>query len=91
MWSAYVSLRTAFAQRDAATALLSASQTSYDAALKTYQLGLRNIVDVVSAQRTLAEARSGDVTARTELLNQLANLAYRTGDLLQSTARHRPP
>ncbi len=91
VWSAYVSLRTAFAQRDAATALLSASQTSYDAALKTYQLGLRNIVDVVSAQRTLAEARSGDVTARTELLNQLANLAYRTGDLLQSTARKSHP
>lgn len=87
VWTAYVSLRTAFAQRDAAAALLTASQTSYDASLKSYQLGLRNTVDVVTAQRTLAQSLNSDVAARTELLTQLANLARRTGDLLQSAAR----
>ena len=46
----------AFAQREAARALLSASQSSYDAALKSYQLGLRNIVDVVTAH---AHPRTG--------------------------------
>lgn len=87
VWTAYVSLRTAFSQRDAAAALLSASQTSYNASLKSYQLGLRNTVDVVTAQRTLAQALSSDVAARTDLLTQLANLARRTGDLLQNASR----
>ena len=91
VWTAYVSLRTAFYQRDAAAALLAAAQTSYNASLKSYQLGLRNTVDVVTAQRTLAQALSSDVTARTSLLTQLANLSYRTGDLLQSAARKAHP
>lgn len=91
VYSAYVALRTAFFQRDAAVALLAASQTSYDAALKSYQLGVRNTVDVVSAQRMLAQALSSDVTARTDVLTQLANLAYRTGDLLQSASRKAHP
>ena len=91
VWSAYVAVRTAFYQRDAAAALLASSQSSYNAALKSYQLGLRSTVDVVSAQRTLAQALSSDVSARTTVLTQLANLAYRTGDLLQSASRKARP
>jgi outer membrane protein len=91
VWSAYVTVRTAFYQRDAAAALLAASQTSYNAALRSYQLGLRSTVDVVSAQRTLAQALSSDVAARTTVLRELANFAYRTGDLLQSASRKSHP
>jgi outer membrane protein len=91
VWTAYVTVRTAFYQRDAAAALLAASQTSYDAALRSYQLGLRSTVDVVSAQRTLAQALSSDVAARTTVLTGLAGLAYRTGDLLQSASRKSHP
>ncbi len=91
VWTAYVTLRTAFSQRDAAAALLAASQTSYEASLKSYQLGLRNTVDVVAAQRTLAQALSSDVAARTQLLTQLANLSYRTGDLLQAAVKKAHP
>ena len=91
VYSAYVALRTAFFERDAAAALLSAAQTSYDAALKSYQLGVRNTVDVVTTQRTLAQALSSDVAARTDVLTQLANLAYRSGDLLQSASRKAHP
>ena len=91
VWSAYVALRTAFFQRDAATQLLEAARTSYQASLKSYQLGLRNTVDVVSAQRTLAQALSSDVSARTNLLTQLANFSYRTGDLLEAASRKAHP
>jgi outer membrane protein len=91
VWTAYVTVRTAFYQRDAAAALLAASQSSYNAALRSYQLGLRSTVDVVSAQRTLAQALSSDVAARTTLLTGLAGLAYRTGDLLQSASRKAHP
>ena len=47
-----------------------------------YNYGLRSQIDVVSAQRTLADARTADVNARTQLLTGLAALAYQTGDLL---------
>ncbi len=91
VWTAYVTVRTAFYQRDAAAALLAASQSSYNAALRSYQLGLRSTVDVVSAQRTLAQALSSDVAARTTVLTGLADFAYRTGDLLQSASRKSHP
>lgn len=91
VWTAFVSLRTAFHQRDAAAALLTAARTSYEAALKSYQYGVRNTVDVVTAERQLAEALRTDVAARADLLTQLANFSYRTGDLLEAAARKAHP
>lgn len=91
VWTAYVSIRTAFYERQAADQLLQASQTSYDASLKSFQLGLRSTFDVITAQRTLAQALSADVSARTDLLTRLANLAYRTGDLLEQASRKPHP
>ncbi len=91
VWTAYVGVRTAFYQRDASAVLVTASKASYDAALKSYQYGLRSTVDVVSAQRTLAQALSNDVAARTNLLTQLAGFAYRTGDLLQEASKKAHP
>lgn len=86
VWAAYSNLRTAFRQRQAATALLEAASQSYDAALESYKYGLRNLLDVTAAQRTLAEARSTDVLARTQVLSALADLAFRTGDSVQPNA-----
>ncbi|HKD86583.1 MAG TPA: TolC family protein [Terriglobales bacterium] len=82
VWAAYSTARTALRQQKAAAALLEAATESYNAALESYNYGLRTQIDVVSAQRTLAEARTADVTARTQLLTGLAALAYQTGDLL---------
>ena len=79
-------LNTALRQREAATALLEAAGRSYDAALESYNYGLRNLLDVTAAQRTLAQARSTDVLARTQVLGALANLAFRLGDLIQLNA-----
>jgi outer membrane protein len=86
VWAAYSDLNTALRQREAATALLEATGRSYDAALESYNYGLRNLLDVTAAQRTLAEARSTDVLARTQVLQTLANLAFRAGDLIQRNA-----
>ena len=82
VWAAYSTARTALRQQKAAAALLEAATESYNAALESYNYGLRSQIDVVSAQRTLAGARSEDVTARANLLTGLAALAYQTGDLL---------
>jgi outer membrane protein TolC len=86
VWAAYSDLNTALRRREAATALLEAAGRSYDAALESYKYGLRNLLDVTAAQRTLAQARSTDVLARTQVLTTLAALAFRAGDSIQSNA-----
>jgi len=91
VWRAYSDVNTAFRQRDAATTLLTASSDSYEAALESYRLGVRNLVDLLAAERDLADARSADITARVRVLNSLAALAYSTGDLLKTTARRPAP
>lgn len=83
VWAAYSNVNTAFRQRQSAQALLEASSKSYDAALESYNYGLRNLLDVTAAQRTLAQARSADVLARTQVLSALVDLAFRTGDSVQ--------
>jgi len=91
VWAAYSDLNTAFRQRQAATALLKSAGESYDAALQSYNYGLRNLLDVTAAQQALARARSEDVLARTQVLTALANLAFRTGDSIQAGATKTAP
>lgn len=83
VWAAYSNMQTAHRQQQAASALLTASQQSYEAAHEAYGYGVRNLLDVVSAQKALAQARSEDIAARTQLLLEVTNLAFQTGDLVQ--------
>jgi outer membrane protein len=83
VWDAYSNMQTALRQQQAAAALLTASEESYEAAHEAYGYGVRNLLDVVSAQKALAQARSEDVAARTQLLLDVTNLAFQTGDLIQ--------
>ncbi len=86
VWTAYSNAKTALRQKQAAAALLESADQSYTAALRAYNLGVRNLLDVVAAQRALAQARTADVTARTQVLTQMSNLAFRTGELLRAPA-----
>ena len=83
VWAAYSNMQTALRQQQAAAALLTASQESYESAHEAYGYGVRNLLDVVSAQKALAQARSEDISARTGLLLETTNLAFQTGDLIQ--------
>lgn len=83
VWTAYSNMKTAQRQQQAAAALLAAADQSYEAARESYRYGVRNLLDVVLTQKALAQAESEDVFARTQLLLQATNLAFRTGDLLQ--------
>jgi outer membrane protein TolC len=83
VWAAYSNMKTALRQQQSAAALLAASEQSYEAAHESYGYGVRSLLDVVSAQKVLAQARSEDVFARTQLLLQVTNLSFRTGDLIQ--------
>ena len=91
VWTAYANLNTALRQREAATALETAATESYRAALESYNYGVRNLLDVTNAQKVLAQARSTDILARTQVLAALADLAFRTGDAIQVNARRTRP
>jgi outer membrane protein len=91
VWTAYSNLNTAFRQREAASALLDAANQSYAAALESYNYGVRNLLDVTAAQQTLAQARSADILARTQVLSTLSDLAFRAGDLIRSTPKRQIP
>lgn len=91
VWRAYSNVKTAFRQREAAAALLQAAEQSYDAALEAYKYGVRNLLDVTAAQRALAQARSSDISAQTQVLTSLADIAFRTGDLLNTPAKQAKP
>ena len=91
VWTAYSNLNTALRQREAATALVAAATQSYSAALESYNYGVRNLLDVTNAQKVLAQARSTDILARTQVLAALADLAFRTGDAIQLNASRTHP
>jgi len=91
VWRSYSNVKTALRQREAATALLQAARQSYVAAVDAYGYGVRSLLDVTAAQRVLAQARSADVAARTGVLDALANLAFRTGDLVRAGGSRKYP
>jgi outer membrane protein len=91
VWTAYSNLKTAFRQRAAAAALLRTAEESYNVALESYHEGVRNLLDLSPAHQTLARARSTDVLVRTQVLTALADLAFATGDEIQSTPARAHP
>lgn len=91
VWTDYSNAATALQQREAATALLTASEESYSAALESYKDGVRNFLDVLAAEDALAQARAIDITARTQVLQTFTDLDFRTGDLLANHPRGKNP
>jgi outer membrane protein TolC len=87
VWSAYIAFRTAVRKEQAAVALLKSANASYSASLDAYKYGVKNLVDVVTAEKQLALARLSGVSARSELFLQAVDLEFVTGNLLRS----RPP
>jgi len=70
-------------QQHSSQTFLSASEISYDSSLDAYKYGVRSLVDVVQAERQLAQARLAVVRSQAQLLQSAATLSYATGDLLQ--------
>jgi len=83
VWTAFIAFRTAQRQEQAAVALLDSASTSYSASLDAYKYGVKNLVDVVTAEQQLAVARLSSVSARSQLFLQAVQLEYVTGNLLR--------
>jgi outer membrane protein len=90
VWRSYSDAKTALKQRQAAQIFLEASTTAFQADLESYNYGVRNLLDLLAAQRSLAQARSADISASTRVLTAFADLAFRTGDILRNPGRTRP-
>jgi outer membrane protein TolC len=84
VWTAYINFRTAVRKNEAAMALLESANTSYSANLDAYNSGVRNLVDVVTAEKQLAQARLSGVAARSELFLEAVDLEFVTGNLLRN-------
>jgi outer membrane protein TolC len=84
VWTSYINFRSALRKNDAAIALLDSANTSYNAQLDAYNNGVRNLVDVVTAEKQLALARLSGVSARSQLFLEAVNLEFVTGNLLRT-------
>src|SRR5262249_33857225 len=56
-WNAYFDVQTAERKLEYATALVASAEGAYAATLATYQRGLGTVLDLLAAQRDLADAR----------------------------------
>jgi outer membrane protein TolC len=84
VWSSYINFRSALRKNDAAMTLLDSATTSYNASLDAYNAGVRNLVDLLTAEKQLAQARLSSVAARSQLFLEAVNLEFVTGNLLRN-------
>ncbi len=64
VWKAYTDVRLGFRRLDVASALVKASESSYEAILRSYRLGLSTLVDLLAARRELSRARFQEVDTK---------------------------
>ena len=80
VWKAYTDVHLAVRRLDVATALVTASQQSYESILESYRHGLSTLADLLAARRELSRARFVEVDTKLQLLNASSGLAFTTGD-----------
>ena len=79
MWRAYYEFQSSLKKYSYGQALLAAAQEAYDANIETYRQGLSTIVELLTAQRDLANARYTLIQSRADLLTSYAAAAYAGG------------
>ena len=82
-------MRLAFRRLDVAGALVKASESSYQAIFRSYNLGLSTLIDVLAARRELSRARFQEVDTKVSVLEASVALAFSTGGAAPSASRPR--
>jgi len=86
VWTDYYNLKTAEQTVKTSKDLLNSAQQSYDVALGRYKAGVGSILDLLSAQNSLVNARASSVQARADWFLSITQLAHDIGWLgLEST------
>lgn len=78
-WKAYADFKTSVRKREFALAMLKASENAYEGALKSYEAGVATVIELITAERNLAQARYTDIDSRASLLVSVAALVYTSG------------
>jgi TolC family type I secretion outer membrane protein len=81
VWQAYQNMRTAASSLDTSDVGLKSAQQAADVTQARYKNGLDSILDVLSAQATLAAARVQEVQARLNWFAALAAMGHALGGL----------
>jgi outer membrane protein TolC len=84
VWKAYTDVRVGFRRLDVASAVVKASESSYEATLKSYRLGLGTLVDLLAARRELSRARFQEVDTKVRP-RCVVTLAFSTGGVAPSS------
>ena len=81
VWTSYFAVRTAAQQVKTSRDLLDSAQQAAEVTSGRYRSGVGSILDLLTAQRSLAQARAQDVQSRSNWFQSLAQLAHDTGVL----------
>ncbi|MFL5403097.1 MAG: TolC family protein [Gemmatimonadales bacterium] len=81
VFSSYYALQTAARRVRTASDLIASAEQSNEVALGRYKAGVGSVLDLLSAQTALADARAQQVLARLEWNTSLAQLAHDAGVL----------
>jgi outer membrane protein TolC len=79
VWTSYYGLQTANQLVKTSNDLLASAEQSERVALGRYQEGVGTIIDLLTAQSALADARAEEILARSAWFYALAQLAHDTG------------
>jgi outer membrane protein TolC len=86
VWTSYYDLQTAVKRLATSRSLLRDAQESVDVALGRYRAGIGNILDLLTAEAALENARAEEVQARADWFLTVAQLAHDTGTLTPTGA-----
>jgi len=81
VWTSYFALQTAAQRLTTSRTLLASAQESANVAAERYRAGVGNIIDLLTAEAALENARALEVQARTDWFVAMAQLAHDTGSL----------
>ncbi len=79
VWRAYYEFESSLSKYAYAQSLMAASREAYKANSETYRQGLSTIVELLTAERDLANARYTLVSTKAEVLTASAGVAYAAG------------
>jgi outer membrane protein TolC len=81
VWTSYFAVRTAAQRVRTSQDLLQSATQATDVTAGRYKSGVGSILDLLTSQRSLAQARAQEVQARSDWFQSLTQLAHDTGVL----------
>jgi outer membrane protein len=86
VWTSYYALKTAVQRLTTSRNLLRDASESVDVAMGRYRAGIGNILDLLTAESALENARAEEVQARADWFLSVAQLGHDTGTLTRAVA-----